>query len=1307
MKDIFFNTNSYLKKLSGPGIFFTGLFLSLVISAADLYTGKKLFTSFFYIIPVVIAGMYGSRSTGLLIGLISGVLYFATGMLAGVWSTPSEAVLNLVLPTAVLLLAALFISERKGDANKTALGESGLMDNVSTNGKSPDKGHTQSDFRNFFDSALDGIYATDDKGNLTVANKAFYKITGYTPRDISKLSYKNLVPASHREVTDKFYKKQYTQKPQNSYIEFPMLTKGGEEKWIAQNTLLIQENGSGPEFYFVTRDISTKVNAQETILQNEQKLRQIIDLVPHFIFAKDITGKFILANKATAEVYGTTVEELLTKTDADFAKSPEEAERFRKDDVEVIKSKKSKFISEEKITDSEGTTRYLQTTKIPFFEAGSKTPAVLGVSTDITERKQYLEALKESETKFRSFAKTAPVALTRFDPYLQVYEFANDEFVRQSGYTREEFDALSNAELEEMLFEEDRERVYRNFKKWQDKKYKGIEHVDYRIINKSGSLIWLDTYFYADLDENDNLKYINQICVDITEQKLTEQSFKRSEERYKAFIDHSTEGIYRLEMENPVDISLNEDEFTQKIYENAYIAECNDTMAKMYGFENTKDAMNKRLIELHGGGDIAENTNTFSNFIRSGLRIANAETIELDKDGNKKYFVNNAVGIVEDGMLVRIWGSQSDVTERKEIIEQNRKLYRAVEQSSASIIITNTSGEIEYVNHKFSEVTGYPATEVLGRVARIFKKGTIIGLENNQELVELIAKGTEWSGEYLNRRKNDENYWEYANISPIKNEQGEVTHYVAICEDITDQKLTEDSIRRSEERYRAFITHSSEGIYRMELREPINTNASIEEHIKHFMDHAYLAECNDVMAKMYGYEKADDVVNKNVTDLLGSREEGQASNSISFESFLKSGYRINNSETREVDKEGNVKYFLNNGLGIVENNQLVRLWGTQRDITQLRQMQEQLRKLSRAVEQSPDSVIITNTEGRIEYVNPKFCEVTGYTPAEVTGKYPFILLKGEVPDEMYNEIWDSIKSGNDWKGEYYNRKKNGERYWEYATISPIKDEDGNITHYVYVKEDISERKEFEIELLNAKEKAEEASSAKSQFLANMSHEIRTPMNGIVGMAQLLTLTDLNEEQSEYIDMIHYSSDVLLKIINDVLDFSKIEAGKFKLTEEEFNVSELLDNTFKILKSDAETKRLKFIFDVEKSLNINVYGDRYRLNQILTNLINNAIKFTQNGEIRVKVRELSRKDGIIKLEFRISDTGIGIPLDKFDNLFESFTQLENPYVKQYMGTGLGLSIVKRLIEMMKGEIEVQSEEEKGSEFTVRLDFKLMD
>ena len=1300
MKEIFSDISSRPSGKTATGIFFAGLILSILAAIVEILTGKLLLVSFFYIFPIAAVCIYGGRKSGILLSVICSGLYILTGAVTEGWF--DSPISNVIVPPVVFILTAIIISYKDTKESVDEVPGMGIHTNGSSNGHSLN-GSNDLRFQNFFDNAKEAIYSTDENGKLNVANKAFFEITGYSPKELTKLNYKNIVSPTHRKKIDTFYKRQLLNRTENTYVEFPIVTKSGEEKWVAQSTFAMQENGSVKEFYFISRDISEHVKDKEVVKTSEQKLRQIIDLVPHFIFAKNEDGKFILANRATADVYGITVEELLTKTDSDFAKSIEEAEGFRKDDLDVIKSGKAKFISEEKITDADGNIRYLQTIKIPYTEPGTDKPAVLGVATDITERKQYIEALKDTESNFRNFAKTAPVALTRYDVNKQKYEFVNDEFVRQSGYSLDEFESLDDETLRDMLYEADRERVYASFNQWKAENYSGVQHLDYRIINKSGKVTWLDTFYYSDFDADGNLKYINQICVDVTDRKQMEETLRNSEERYKAFIDHSTEGIYRIEFDNPISIDLTPEEITDEIYSQGYIGECNEAMAKMYGYSKSSDLVRKKLTELHGT-DIEGNKISFRSFIENDYKINNGETTEVDKDGNLKYFYNNAVGIISDGKLLRIWGTQVDITERKQITDQNRKLYQAVEQSSASIIITGATGEIEYVNNKFTEITGYPRTDVIGKVARIFKKGTIEGFTENKDLVDLIYAGENWSGEYLNRRKDGEDYWEYATISPIKNDDGVVTHIVAISEDITDQKLTEDSIRRSEERYRAFITHSSEGIYRMELKKPINVNASLEEHIEHFTKYAYLAECNDVMAKMYGYETAEEVVDKPVIEILG-QNKSQNSNTISFESFVTAGYRVNNSETREVDKEGQAKYFLNNGLGIIEEDHLVRIWGTQRDITELRQVQEQLRKLSRAVEQSADSVIIMSTEGKIEYVNPKFTEVTGFTYKEVSGKYPFILLKGDVPDKLYNEIRSSMENGQDWKGEYYNKKKDGERYWEYATISPIKDENGNVTHFLYVKEDITERKQFENELMAAKERAEEASQAKSQFLANMSHEIRTPMNGIVGMAQLLTLTDLNDEQSEYVDMIHYSSDVLLKIINDILDFSKIEAGKFKLSEEEFNMRESLEAMFKFLKSEADIKNLKFVYKNPKELDINVFGDKYRLNQILTNLVSNAIKFTQEGEIKIVAKELERDKERVRIEFVISDTGIGIPSDKFDNLFESFTQLENPYVKQYMGTGLGLSIVKRLIEIMNGEIHVESEEEKGSVFTVRVDFKV--
>jgi len=331
--------------------------------------------------------------------------------------------------------------------------------------------------------------------------------------------------------------------------------------------------------------------------------------------------------------------------------------------------------------------------------------------------------LRVSETKFRNFSKTAPVALTRFNLEENKYDFINDEFTRQSGYTLEEFEKLSPEELDKMMYADDRQKVYDIFKKWKDEGYKKVKRIDYRIVNKERGVLWLDTYVYADFSDKGEPISINQICMDVTEQKSTGQSLIRSEERYRAFIAQSTEGIYRLEFEEPIDTKLPGNEIISLIYKHGYIAECNDAFAKMYGYKNSVDIKGVRLVEIHGGDNNPENIDATKEFINSGYRVNNAETHEIDKEGNSIYVINNSFGIIEEGMLVRIWGTQNDITKQKEILEQNRKLSRAVEQSSASIIITDSKGVIEYVNRKFCDITMYNFDEVIGKQVSIFKPG--------------------------------------------------------------------------------------------------------------------------------------------------------------------------------------------------------------------------------------------------------------------------------------------------------------------------------------------------------------------------------------------------------------------------------------------------------------------------------------------------------------------------------------------------------------------------------------------------------
>jgi CheY-like chemotaxis protein/nitrogen-specific signal transduction histidine kinase len=258
-------------------------------------------------------------------------------------------------------------------------------------------------------------------------------------------------------------------------------------------------------------------------------------------------------------------------------------------------------------------------------------------------------------------------------------------------------------------------------------------------------------------------------------------------------------------------------------------------------------------------------------------------------------------------------------------------------------------------------------------------------------------------------------------------------------------------------------------------------------------------------------------------------------------------------------------------------------------------------------------------------------------------------------------------------------------------------EKNNVNGFLAVARDISEKNRYEQELKEAKETAESATIAKSQFLATMSHEIRTPMNGVIGMTDLLLQTTLNDEQKEYTEIIRSSGETLLTLINDILDFSKIESGKLDMEKRPIEVQSLIEETFDLIARRAVEKQLDIIYSIDPSVPPYIIGDPVRLRQILLNLINNAIKFTDHGEVLVSVKEIGKEGGTTVLQFSVRDTGIGIPKDKVEKLFQAFSQVDASTTRKFGGTGLGLVITKRLVELMEGTVGVESEEGKGSTF----------
>lgn len=368
------------------------------------------------------------------------------------------------------------------------------------------------------------------------------------------------------------------------------------------------------------------------------------------------------------------------------------------------------------------------------------------------------------------------------------------------------------------------------------------------------------------------------------------------------------------------------------------------------------------------------------------------------------------------------------------------------------------------------------------------------------------------------------------------------------------------------------------------------------------------------------------------------------------------------------------------------------------DITERVKIENSLRKLSKAVEQSSATVLVTDVKGNIEYVNPSFTEITGYSLDEVMNKNPRFLKSHSTSTEHYKEMWETITSGNNWKGEILNKKKNGELYWELNSISPIKNEKGEITHFVAVKEDITAQKKMIEELQTAKEAAEKANKLKTEFLAQISHEIRTPVNILLSFSNLIwedVKDKVSKDLKDNYELINRAGNRIIRTIDLILNLSQIQIGTYEIHPKKINLNK---HFTKIILPEYEykskNKGLKLNFKCSAK-NIVVESDEYMFEQIFTNLLDNAIKYTEEGSIDVIID----RNGDDKIYVDIIDTGIGISEEYLPKLFELFSQEEQGYTRKFEGNGLGLALVKNYCELNNAKISVESEKGVGSKFRV--------
>ena len=1016
----------------------------------------------------------------------------------------------------------------------------------------------------------------------------------------------------------------------------------------------------------VSRDISEQKRTQAELEQEAIRRRILFEQSVDGIVVLDERGGVYESNPRFAQLLGYTPEEtrLLHVWDWDAQWSREELlQRLLHDPADTFESRHRR--KDGSVYEVEVSTNLAEWN-------GQRLRYC--VCRDISDRKAAERALRESEERFRITFDQAADGIALIDADTLRFTQFNEAAHRQLGYTRAEFAAFDlgaiQAELEVEQIGERVATIIATGKADFDSRHrcKNGELRDVRITNRVVQLRGR-TYFAA-------------LWTDITDQKRAEKALRETAMFLKESqsIAHVggwkanpatgmliwTEEVYRL-VEHPLDEAP---------------ASLDDGL-RYYAPEHLP-AIRQRMLDSWQHG---------TPFTTECEMIAHS--------GRRFWAELRCVGRVEqeDGQAF-ITGTFQDITERRRFedeIRRREKYLRAVIDNFPFLVwLKDTEGRFLAVNAPFAAACGQSSPDsVTGKTDLDLWPGELAERYRRDDQAVLTSgrpKSTEEPFEANGTRQWIETY-----KSPILLGE-QVLGTVGFARDVTQRQEIESRLRDSEQALREAQAIALVGSWTLDLRRS---------------EMRWSDETYRILEVPHGTElRQDSFLSRIHPDDLSSVRNA-------WDKVL-SGCPFD-IEHRIVVRDG-IRWVRERAeVRLDERGEAFFAVGTVQDVTERRTAEEQLRKLWLAVEQSPNSIVITDTEARIEYVNQAFVDSTGYSREDALGQNPRLLDSGQTPKNTHRELWAALARGETWEGEFINRRRDGSLYTESARISPVRQPSGQITHYLAVKEDITERKqataeleryrhhleelvaERTAELAASRDAAEAASRAKSAFLANMSHEIRTPLNAIVGLTYLLRRRIVAPEAQRQLGKVTEAANHLLTLINDILDISKIEAGKLTLNQAEFDLTSLLERVTALFWDKAAERRLEVVYDIDPELTGIFVGDPVRLGQVLLNLVGNAVKFTESGYVLVRMQRQAEGGDTLWLRCEVRDTGIGIHPDDQNRLFAAFEQADSSTTRRYGGTGLGLAISRRLVHLMGGDIGVTSALGRGSTFwfTTRL------
>lgn len=903
-----------------------------------------------------------------------------------------------------------------------------------------------------------------------------------------------------------------------------------------------------------------------------------------------------------------------------------------------------------------------------------------------------------SENKYKAVIEHSPVAIVQYDKNLLITEH-NKEFAylidnQNSDWSGKSLHSLFNKDFAE-IFQKSVYGIEKKFESW----FKNPGRVTSKFISVTAAPI---------PDQNNQAGFGVAIIQDITPRKNLENDLLKAN-RYYRLSSKSNSSLLRANSEY---------ELIQNIC--SLFVDEGDYSAASVAYINDINKAEFRRVFSKGDGQIDLLFSDRFNLIRKRLspfitsvKLNKPVTFypdELFEDGSKEFGINKTIVIPLDGsgtafgLLVLQIGDTRKVdseeftlineiagdlafgiskfemqsrhlTVRNALFETEEKFKRLINSTDDIIFTLDKLKKYDGIFGKWIDKSGIDPRQFLNKTPdEVF--GPEEGRIHNDAADKAIdGENITYEWNYPGKSKK---YYFITTLSAIYDENGNATGLVGITKNITDLKESTLALQQEYSRTKTYLDATSDGFIMF------NDKDEILEHNKSF----------SALISLDG----NTIQPKKLCDLINNYKSGEFNKR---KNFLKTG-QSNVVEAELIKSNGSL-------IPVEINTTRIEFSGKQafvssvRDLSSRKASEEQLSLLSKAIENSPAGVVITDAEANIKYINKRYEEITGYTLQELFGRNSRLLKSGSTPAEVYAELWNNLIDGKEWNGELINKRKNGELYWEKALISPMIDAKGHTTHYVAIKEDITQKKEMERMLIEAKEKAEEMNRLKSNFLANMSHELRTPMIGILGYSELLK-SELasNPDLLELATVINRGGNRLMETLNQILDLTRIESGNLEVNYERIELNTLVKESIQLFEENAKQKNLVIKHSSQRD-SISIYSDARLLTLALNNLINNAIKFTNSGFVSVEVKTDSLPEGNMAV-ISVHDTGIGIPVDKQDIIFGEFRQASEGYSRSFEGTGLGLTLTKKAIEILNGAISVESEPSTGSTFTLLIPIK---